>query len=169
MTALIPSELPKSLQAMIADAKTAIANWDPNEDADDHILQGVRDWTLRLSQGEYDDNMYWECVAEDCEENGDWEGAITAYRRILDPQPSGFDHWKACLDIAFIYNLLGDSKAALRYYQRAHPAGLASTTTYRLCARCLPLQTRTTGTKNTRRRQRFAPKPREFEPTGGFR
>src|SRR6266480_8157551 len=79
---LAVEELPKSLQSLIACAKAAVSNWDVNEDADDSKMQAGHDWTVRLSRGEYEDYLYWECVAEDCEEAGDWSGAKSAYRRI---------------------------------------------------------------------------------------
>lgn len=125
MTATIPSpELPKGLQAMIADAQVAIANWDADEDANDPDFQFVgqfmRDWTLRLSQGQYDDELYWECVADDLEEAGDWRGAVSAYRRILDlPSASLTEHCKAHASIAAIQRMLGEDNAALESFRNA--------------------------------------------------
>jgi tetratricopeptide (TPR) repeat protein len=113
-------ELPKSLQQMIADCRNAVANWDPKEDADDPFLKSAHDWTLRLSRGEYEAHVYWECVADDCEEVGDWEGALSAYRRILDISDQlGTTHSKTFSAIAAIQRLCGDDEAALRSYRSA--------------------------------------------------
>ena len=94
-------ELPKSLQSMIADCQRAIANWDSDDDGDDPVVQSSRDWLEKLSRGEYEDQLYWECTAEDCEEAGDWKGALSAYRKIIDlPNPR-------CLDIPKAYSAIG--------------------------------------------------------------
>ncbi len=121
MTATVPSSyFPKSLQAMIADAKTAIANWDSNEGADDPIVQRAKDWLLRLSQGQYDDNLYWDCVADDLEEAGDWRGAVLAYQKILDLRSASLtEHCKAHASIAAIQRMHGEDDAALASFKNA--------------------------------------------------
>jgi tetratricopeptide (TPR) repeat protein len=116
-------ELPKSLQSAIADCRNAVANWDAEEGANDPILQAGNDWMLRLSRGEFEQDFYWECVAEDCEEAGDWWRAIEAYRKILDlPDLYSFNYSKAHTLIAAIHRLLGDDAAALASYEAATAA-----------------------------------------------
>ncbi len=121
MTATIPSsDLPRSLKAMIVDAKTAIANWDSNEDADDPIVQGGKVWLLRLSQGQYDDNLYWDCVADDLEDAGDWRGAVSAYQKLLGlPSASLTEHCKAHASIAAIQQMHGEDNAAIASFKNA--------------------------------------------------
>jgi hypothetical protein len=79
----MPSSLPASLQSRISEAKAAVETWQ-DEDEPDEILDGVRDYFVRLSRGEYDEPLYWECVAEDCEAAGDLMGAIAAYRKMAE-------------------------------------------------------------------------------------
>lgn len=108
------AELPKSLQSMIADAQQAVASWDPEEDTDSDTLQSSREWLTRLSLGEYDERLYWECLAEDLEVAGDWQGALASYRKILDlPGLSSIECTKAHSAIALIQRLLGDYEAEL--------------------------------------------------------
>jgi tetratricopeptide (TPR) repeat protein len=112
------AELPKSLQSLIGDAKAAIADWGSTEDADDpELMQFMRDWTERLSRGEFEDYLYWECVAEDCEELGDWEGAKAAYSNILDG-PS-IHYWKALSTLGSLQHMLGEHDAALKSFASA--------------------------------------------------
>jgi hypothetical protein len=111
-------ELPKSLQACIRDAKAAIAEWDSSEDDEDPEFDRViRDWIERLSRGEYEDYLFWECVAEDCEEAGDWEAAKAAYSNILDGP--GIHHWKALCSLGFLQQMLGEHDAALKSFALA--------------------------------------------------
>jgi tetratricopeptide (TPR) repeat protein len=113
-------ELPKSLQSMIADCRNAIANWDVDEATDDPIMQSTKDWTLRLSLGEFEQDLYWKCVAEDCEEVGDWSGAIEAYRKTLDLcDLHSFKYSEAYSSIGDVQRLLGDEEAALGSYETA--------------------------------------------------
>ena len=117
-------DLPKSLRQMIADCQNAIANWDSenvNEDSDSKaLLDSTRDWTLRLSRGEFEQDLYWECVADDCEEAGDWAGALSAYQQILSlPDELGLTHSKALTGIALLQRLQGHDGAALKFYHLA--------------------------------------------------
>ncbi|MFO0790144.1 MAG: hypothetical protein U0805_11875 [Pirellulales bacterium] len=108
------AELPKSLQSMIADAQQAIADWDPEEDSDSDTLQFVRESTLRLSRGEYEERLYWECLAEDLEEAGDWRGALASYERILKlPGLDSIYAAQACSAVALIQRLFGEYEAEL--------------------------------------------------------
>jgi tetratricopeptide (TPR) repeat protein len=122
-------ELPKSLQKMIADCQNAIANWDSEDDTDDPVLRSMlestREWTLRLSRGEFEQDLYWKCVADDCEKAGDWQGALSAYRQILDmPDELGFTRAKTLSAMASIHSVLGDDKAASKSYQMATAASV---------------------------------------------
>ncbi len=105
---------------MIADAKNAVDQWQPDEDGDDPGIRAANDWTLRLSRGEYDNWLYWECAAEDCEEAGDWLGAIAAYRKMVEI-PNLFSYFlaKAHKSIGMVQGLLGDDRGALRSYRTA--------------------------------------------------
>jgi tetratricopeptide (TPR) repeat protein len=110
-------ELPKSLQQMIAECRDVVANWDPNEDEDDPIMKFMREWTLRLSRGEFEDRLYWDCLAEDYEEASDWDGALSAYEKILSlPDITSVELANAHSAIAAIRSLQGDNEAALRSY-----------------------------------------------------
>jgi tetratricopeptide (TPR) repeat protein len=114
------AELPKKLQSMFADARAAVDGWQPDDDDDDPILRSTKEWLLRLSRGEYDDRQYWECAAEDCEEEGDWLGAIDAYRKVVElPKLSSIYVARAHKSIGFLQSLLGDERAALKSYQTA--------------------------------------------------
>lgn len=113
------AELPQSLQSLIAEAKAAIENWDPGEDDDDEVLQGARQWMVRLSHGEFDEELYLRCVADDCEESGDWEGAKIACQRVLERCNHEADHWLAYTRLASLQRLLGEDDAALASYALA--------------------------------------------------
>lgn len=109
---------PKSLQAMIADAQQALASWDDDpEDADDEgCLAAAKEWTARLGRGEYDQKLYWECVAEDCEAEANWEGAKQAYQRVIELEASGEGGFlSAHSDLAGLHFLLGDRRQALKH------------------------------------------------------
>jgi tetratricopeptide (TPR) repeat protein len=114
-------ELPRSLQELIADARRSLERWE-SEPADepDEILEGVKEWTARLAHGEYEEDLYWECVAEDCERGGDFRGAIAAYERILGlPEQGGVRRMKALSGLATLHELLGDDRRALAYLRAA--------------------------------------------------
>ncbi|HEX3599743.1 MAG TPA: hypothetical protein VHU84_06340 [Lacipirellulaceae bacterium] len=117
---LATAELPKALQSMIADAKKVADEWQPDEDGDDPVMRAANDWVLRLSRGEFDDRQYWECAAEDCEEVGDWLGAIAAYRKMVEiPDLFSLYLAKAHKSIGMVQGLLGDDRAALKSYRTA--------------------------------------------------
>lgn len=82
------------------------------------------DWWEQLSRGEYDQSLYWECVAEDCEDAGDWNDAIAAYRQILDlPEAHEYERGKAYSCLAAIQRLLGDEDASLESRHNASAIG----------------------------------------------
>src|SRR3954451_14394829 len=127
-------ELPKSLQRMIADCQNAVANWGTEEDAEDPGMKAGNEWALRLRRGEFEKDLYWDCVADDCEEAGDWQGALSACRKILDlPGLPEMDYAKALGSIAAIQSLLGDESDALASDHRA-TASLRDDT--RILSRC---------------------------------
>jgi hypothetical protein len=79
------ADMPQSLQRMIADAGQQVERWvDVSDDnVDDTVVAATRDWAVRLSRGEYDEDLYWECVAEDCERAGDFsDGGCATVRRL---------------------------------------------------------------------------------------
>ena len=120
------AELPKSLQSMIADAQQAIGNWGPEEETDSETLQSSQEWLLRLSRGEFEERLYWECLADDQEEAGDWQGALASHQKILGlPGLSSVECSKAHSAIALIQRLLGDYEAELA--ARRFPGALAAT------------------------------------------
>jgi tetratricopeptide (TPR) repeat protein len=114
----MPTALPKKLEAMIADARCAVERWDDEGDEDQDA--GVKEWFVRLSRGEYDQDLYWKCVAEDCEAEGDWEGAKNAYRRQIDFEANGRHGFlSAHSDLAGLHALLGEQGPALEHARRA--------------------------------------------------
>lgn len=62
-------ELPNSLREMIADAKAAVERWRDETDEPEgelrDIVEAGKDWAVRLSKGDYDEDLYWGCVAQD--------------------------------------------------------------------------------------------------------
>jgi hypothetical protein len=112
--------LPKRLQSMIVECQQVIANWQSEEGGDDPMDQSMKDWALRISRGEFDDCQYWQSVAEEHEENGDWASATNAYAEILkSPTTSEFDRGRAHSWIGQIQGLWGDNGAALNSYSLA--------------------------------------------------
>jgi tetratricopeptide (TPR) repeat protein len=113
--------LPKSLQARIEDAQRCLEHWDDDEQpGDDGMMDYVKEWTERLSRGEYDQRLYWECVAEDCEAEGDWEGAKNAYRRLIEIETDdqhGF--LPAHSALAGLHSMLGEMGPALVHARSA--------------------------------------------------
>lgn len=114
--------LPRSLQQLISGARQIVEERksEPDPPEQDPILQGVDDWLIGLSRGEFDQELYWRCQAEDCEEDGDWQGAISANQRILEIEfQHGVTHSLAHQRLAWIFNLLGDGASALQHCQTA--------------------------------------------------
>jgi tetratricopeptide (TPR) repeat protein len=117
----MPASLPTSLESLIAEAKTAVETWQ-DDDEPDKILDGVRDYFVRLSRGEYEEPLYWECAAEDCEAAGDLMGAIAAYRKMAEVGKEEFTSWKAIHAhgaIAGLLSLLGHQRQSLKERQTA--------------------------------------------------
>jgi tetratricopeptide (TPR) repeat protein len=115
------TELPRSLQELIADARQSLERWE-SEPADepDEILDGVKEWTARLARGEYEEDLYWECVAEDCERAGDFTGAIAAYEKILRlAEQVGVGRMQALTGLAMLHELLGNDRRALKCLRAA--------------------------------------------------
>lgn len=113
---------------MIDDARRAVERWDDDyrdayKDAGDcaDYLDASKDWTVRLSRGEYDQRMYWQCVAEDCEAEGNWNGAKSAYSRLIELEADSQQHGflSAHSDLAGLHSLLGEQAAALNHARRA--------------------------------------------------
>jgi len=108
---------------MIADAKTAVANW--HEDADEANEQSqdfpdaAKEWILRLSNGEFEEALYWKCAAQDCEEAGDWDSAKAAYQRVINVSQNSFDQSLAYSSLASLCSILGEHEQALAYYRTA--------------------------------------------------
>jgi tetratricopeptide (TPR) repeat protein len=117
------STLPSSLRRRIDEAKRAVEQWQDDEDDDsDKSVVSVRDFTQRLSQGEYDQPLYWECVAEDCEATGDFVAAIAAYRKMAEVGTSEFTSINAIRAhgaIAGLLSLLGQHRQALKECRNA--------------------------------------------------
>lgn len=123
--------LPRNLQRMISDARWTVENREPTsecptsecieqDEATKAILRGVDEWLENLSRGEFDQELYWTCQAEDCEEDGDWQGALAAYRQILALESRHYVAYsKAHRGLACIFNLLGQEDDALRHCHMA--------------------------------------------------
>ncbi len=76
-------------------------------------------------RGEVDEDLVWQSEASECEQRGDWDGALAARQKVLelaqqDTLPAMV--WKAHDDLADLYYLLGDHEAALREQQLATAA-----------------------------------------------
>jgi tetratricopeptide (TPR) repeat protein len=114
---------PRSLQAMILEAQAAMSQPKRAKEADDEcesILTSADAWFERLARGEYEQILYWRCAAEDCEEAGDWAGAIQAHRQILtSPDASDVDRSQAHSEIAMVQRVLGDDENARESYHLA--------------------------------------------------
>ena len=117
--------LPRALQSLIADAQRVRAQPETHDadDLDDEFsesLLAADKFVDELSRGEYSQELYWECVATDCEEEGDWERAKAAYQKVVDlVADSGFDRWKAYDDLARLHALLGEDGLALQDFHAA--------------------------------------------------
>jgi tetratricopeptide (TPR) repeat protein len=115
------AELPRSLQELIADARQSLERWESEPEAEpDEILDGVKEWTARLARGEYEQDLYWECVAEDCERAGDFHGAIVAYEKIVRMAgQGGVRRMQALSGLARLHELLGDDRRSLKCLRAA--------------------------------------------------
>lgn len=111
--------LPRSLQTLMADARESLERWErePIDFDDEQEAAWLHDWTLRLSRGDVDEDLYWKCVAEDCEREGDWEGAIAAYDKVLAATDS--HPFSPHANIGVILSLLGRHEEALERYRLA--------------------------------------------------
>jgi tetratricopeptide (TPR) repeat protein len=103
----------------MADARESLERWErePIDFDDEQEAAWLRDWTLRLSRGDVDEDLYWKCVAEDCEREGDWEGAIAAYDKVLAAADS--HPFSPHANIGVILSLLGRHEEALERYRLA--------------------------------------------------
>jgi len=114
--------LPRSLQTLFVDAKNARAQQETPEAPGeyDYVLQAVDDFVDGLCRGEYTKELYWECIATDCEEDGDWDSAKAAYHNILDLEgDSRFHRWKVFNSLAQLHALLGEDDLAQKYFKAA--------------------------------------------------
>jgi hypothetical protein len=114
--------LPRSLQQLISEARRIVdeRESEPDPPEQDPIMQGVDDWLVGLSRGEFDQELYWQCQAEDCEEDGDWEGAIAANRQIVGIEfQHGISHSLAHRRLSWLFDLLGYEASALHHCQLA--------------------------------------------------
>jgi tetratricopeptide (TPR) repeat protein len=83
-------------------------------------MLSMKQWTERLSRGEYDEHLYWECFAEDCELAGDWDAAQDAYRRVLDlPHVDDIYVMQAHGRLGGLHALWGDDARALPHFHAA--------------------------------------------------
>ncbi len=116
--------LPRSLQAMIEDARNAQARPSTSVAAEenDEACQAVEEFIDELCRGEYTQTLYWECVATDRLEDGDWEGAEAVYHEILAldlDSDSMLDRCKAFGDLAALHKWLGQDDLALQNFHAA--------------------------------------------------
>lgn len=100
---------------MIADCAATVSRWE----AEGREVEDGDEYFIRLSRGEYDEQLYTECVAEDCEVDGDWDGAKEAYNKVLAHADDNFTARKALVALAHIHALLNEDRPALAYYRRA--------------------------------------------------
>ena len=115
--------LPRSLETLIADARRAKSQRQPDDDRGevDDVMRSVDEFFDQLCRGEYSDELYWRCVGEDCLEDGDWEGAKAAQQRILDLEgETAFTRWLAYGRLAKLHRLLGDDDLSLECCRAAN-------------------------------------------------
>jgi tetratricopeptide (TPR) repeat protein len=131
------AELPRSLQELIADAQRSHENWESEPASKpDELFDGEHEWTARLARGEYEQDLYWECVAEDRERAGDWSGAIAAYKKVVRLTKSGdVKRMEAHSGLALLYSLLGQRRRATNCYRLAaeDQVGECSSIFFRIC------------------------------------
>lgn len=109
--------LPRSLQALIEEARNVQSSVESSVSEEDGIADELLD---ELRRGEYSQELYWSCVADDAEEAADWEAAKSACNRILAlDDVTCFDRVKAHLRVADLLSLQGDDELALQEYQQA--------------------------------------------------
>ena len=126
------SELPRSLQSMIEEAKRANETTCLEDEAqvcfDDsecdefsqQMNQALDQFLSELSRGIYSQELYLSCVADDCEEDGDWEGAKSACREIIRLEEAApWEIQRAHSRLGSIHFLLGEDESALKEYQLA--------------------------------------------------
>ena len=120
------STLPRSLQALIREAREIKAREDlreANEETDDDAIASADDFLDGLSRGEYSQDLFFDCLADDCEEDADWEGAKAACGQILAlPEVTDFNRWKAHNRLGALHAFLGEVQPALEHYRAAAEA-----------------------------------------------
>ena len=112
--------IPKSLQSLIREARRIKSAQSENSPNDPGELGTVDDFLEGLCREEYSRELYLICLADDCEELGDWEGAEDAYREIIGlDESSSYDRFRAYSRIGSLSSLVGRSEAALENFQFA--------------------------------------------------
>ena len=115
--------LPRSLQSLIADAQRSQLQRETTEAPEeeyDWINESIDEFFDGLCRGEYTEDLYWECVTDDCEEDGDWDGAKAACQKIIELEDDSiFVRCKAYSRLAGLHALLGEENFALENYHAA--------------------------------------------------
>lgn len=113
--------IPRSLQALIDCARASNASGAVDEiDWDPELEASLKEHTEQLSRGEYSAVLYWECVADDCEEDSDWRGAKAALLKVIAEEGADhLDRWKAHDRLGRLHSLLGEGADAADHYRAA--------------------------------------------------
>jgi hypothetical protein len=127
--------IPRSLQALIDEARESIASGGRRCSAEElselpaEVLEALESWDesdRELSEGKYSQELYWRCVAQDCEEDCDWVGAEKAYLEIVsDPECHAGERWHAHRNLSGLLWLLGRREEACGHASAATEAAFA--------------------------------------------
>jgi len=115
------SVIPKSLQSLIHEAK---AGWEVSDSIEgeqtDSVIEAAYEFVDDLSRGVYSQELYLNCVADDCEEVADWNGAKDACHQIIELRDfSHLDRWRAHARLGDLHALLEENDSAIEHYHTA--------------------------------------------------
>jgi tetratricopeptide (TPR) repeat protein len=122
-----PNAVDDKMMKLIESHRSAIAERDFA--AADRLGIAALDLALEAvfedaKRGKVSQDFLLSIEASECEDNGDWDGAIAVYRRALEVAQTerGALAWKARDDLASLHYLLGDYESAIREQKLATAA-----------------------------------------------